>query len=432
MAHRPRPIDPVRFVGPDDPIVRAEAGPGATVSRRVGAVNAAARGGAAAVIVTDGETRPALAAVRSLGAHGLPVHVIAASPSALAGASRFATALHVVPSPEDEPAAWAEAVARIAASLPGALVLPVTEVALGSAFAFGLEGRVALAAPPREAYARAVDKHALVEDARACGIPVPRSVLVEALRSLDALPPGFAFPVVLKARRSRWLEGGRWRRGAVRVLRDPAALRQAWDEPAFAAGALLQEWVPGAGAGLFFLFDRGRPRVRFAHRRLREKPPSGGVSVLCEAVLPDPQLAAWGELLLARLGWHGVAMVEFRRASDGRAWLMEVNPRLWGSLQLAIDAGADFPALLVALERGEPLPPIEPRVGLRSRWALGDLDHLLIALRDPAQRAATGRGRLRVLRDFLRGFVDGSRSEILRRSDPRPFVCELQTWLRGR
>ncbi len=386
---------------------------------------------AGAVIVTDGETRPALAAVRSLGARGLPVHVLAANRRALAGASRFARALHVVPSPEHEPAAWADAVAHIASAMPSALVLPVTEIALGTAFAFELDRRAAVAAPPRDAFDRAVDKHALLEDARACGIPTPRSVLVERPAEIETLPPGFSFPVVMKARRSRWLERGRWHSGAVRVVRDAESLRRMREEPGFEAGALVQEWVPGSGAGVFFLFDRGTALVRFSHRRLREKPPSGGVSVLCEAVDPDPELAVWSEALLRRLDWHGIAMVEYRRASDGRAWLMEVNPRLWGSIQLAIDAGADFPALLVALERGEPIPSIASQIGLRSRWTLGDLDHLWIALSDREQREAIGRSRLGVLGEFLRSFTDGSKSEILRRSDPAPFVEELRARLCG-
>lgn len=401
------------------------------MSRAERAVNVLPGAAQGPVIVTDGETRPALATVRSLGARGLPVHVLAAGPRALAGASRFATAVHLVPSPQDAPAAWADAVLRVATALPGALVVPVTEVALGSAFAFGLERRLALAAPPAAAYARAVDKHGLLEEARACGIPVPRSLLIESAEPPDPLPPGFSFPLVVKARRSRWLDQGRWRHGSVRIVANEAALRGALRAPDFAAGALLQEWVPGAGAGIFLLVDRGRCVVRFAHRRLREKPPSGGVGVLCESVAPDPQLTAWSELLLARLGWHGVAMVEYRRAPDGRAWLMEVNPRLWGSLQLAIDAGADFPALLVALERGAPLPAVAPLAGVRTRWTLGDVDHLWIALRDARQRSATGRTRRRVVADFLRSFADGSKSELLRAGDLGPFLRELGSRLRG-
>ena len=47
--------------------------------------------------------------------------------------------------------------------------------------------------------------------------------------------------------------------------------------------------------------------------------------------------------LLDELNWHGVAMVEFKVTEDGTPYLMEINTRFWGSLQLAIDAGVDFP-----------------------------------------------------------------------------------------
>ena len=83
-------------------------------------------------------------------------------------------------------------------------------------------------------------------------------------------------------------------------------------------------------------------RAVFAHRRLREKPPSGGVSVYRESVAPDPSLVARAAALLAGLGWRGVAMVEMKTdARTGTPYLMEVNGRFWGSLQLAVDAGVD-------------------------------------------------------------------------------------------
>src|SRR5262249_6286836 len=134
--------------------------------------------------------------------------------------------------------------------------------------------------------------------------------------------------------------------------------------------------------------------------------------------------------LLASLRWTGVAMVEFRRSPTGRAALMELNPRFWGSLQLAIDAGVDFPSLLVDLHRGVEIPRVEPRRGVRSRWLLGDLDHLLISLRRRSVRHATGQRVLPLLGGFLRSFVDGSRGEVLRWNDPRPFAKELRAWIR--
>ena len=86
-----------------------------------------------------------------------------------------------------------------------------------------------------------------------------------------------------------------------------------------------------------------RPVAFFAHKRLRERPPWGGVSVLSESAEPDPRLKALARQLLDDACWHGVAMVEFKVAPDGTPYLMEINTRFWGSLQLAIDAGVDFP-----------------------------------------------------------------------------------------
>lgn len=383
------------------------------------------------VIVTDGETRAALATVRSLGAAGHAVHVVSAEKRSLAGASRHARAEHRLPDPAVSPGAWAEALEELADRVAAELILPVAEVSLGALYAHGIQDRRAVACPSREAYEIAVDKHALLTRAAELGLPVPRGELVPNPGALSELPAGFAYPVVLKARRSRFRVGDHWEAGGVRIVHGPEDLAAAREDPGLRAGALLQEFVPGGGEAVFLIASEGRTRAAFAHRRLREKPPSGGVSVLCESIAPDPELLAGSERLLGDLAWTGVAMVEFRRAPDGSAALMEVNPRLWGSLQLAVDAGVDFPSLMLALYRGQAVDVATPRLGVRSRWLLGDLDHLLSCLRRPAMRAATGRGAARVLGDFLRSFGDGSRLEVCRLRDGRPFLRELRGWVVG-
>ena len=115
------------------------------------------------------------------------------------------------------------------------------------------------------------------------------------------------------------------------------------------------------------------------------------------------------------------------------AYLMEVNGRFWGSLQLAVDAGVDFPALLVRAARGERVEPVtEYRVGIRARWLWGDVDHLLARLRGsvPSHLSADLPSRRRGLLDFLR-WRSGDRWEVLRLSDLKPFVRESAAWLRG-
>jgi len=185
---------------------------------------------------------------------------------------------------------------------------------------------------------------------------------------------------------------------------------------------------PGVGEGFFALRWSGRIVAMFAHRRLREKPPTGGVSVYRESIPLDEALVGPGRRLLEALDWQGVAMVECKREeTTGRQVIMEVNGRFWGSLQLAIDAGVDFPSLLVRCAAGETVPETRQYdVGIRSRWFWGDVDHLYLRLRDP--RAGS---RLRALLDFFRVRPGRDRAEVWRWRDPAPFVVETLQWLRS-
>jgi hypothetical protein len=123
-------------------------------------------------------------------------------------------------------------------------------------------------------------------------------------------------------------------------------------------------------------------------------------------------------------------------AATGTPYLMEINGRFWGSLQLAIDAGVDFPALLLDAMFGAPaLPPPTYRAGVRSRWWWGDVDHLIARMRRSDAELALPPGspsRWAALRDFLALWRPGDRNEILRLDDPRPFVRETRAWLQGR
>jgi predicted ATP-grasp superfamily ATP-dependent carboligase len=176
---------------------------------------------------------------------------------------------------------------------------------------------------------------------------------------------------------------------------------------------------------------QGRTLAAFAHRRLREQPPGGGVSVLSESIAVDAGRLARIEALLDASGYSGVAMAEFK--SDGReAWLIEINARLWGSLQLAIDAGVDFPSLLVAAAAGERPEPVRAyRTGVRLRSEIGELDHALAVARG---RTAPGapRGLRAALGTLLRPAGPGCRWELLRRDDPRPFGRAFGRWLARR
>ena len=104
-------------------------------------------------------------------------------------------------------------------------------------------------------------------------------------------------------------------------------------------------------------------------------------------------------------------------------------------MQLAIDAGVDFPALLVDTALGKPSAPVTAyTAGVRSRWFWGDVDHLLARLRRSREALSLPpgtTGRWAAVRDFFTVHRGIDREEILRRDDPRPFLRETAQWLKS-
>jgi predicted ATP-grasp superfamily ATP-dependent carboligase len=275
------------------------------------------------------------------------------------------------------------------------------------------------------------DKGELLRRCARFDLAVPAQQVLKSPAQLADVEVGLAFPVVVKPTRS--VVAGM--KTGVTYAADMAELRRRLEAlPADVYPVLLQERIVGPGSGVFVLVWDGELIAAFAHRRLREKPPAGGVSVYSESAAVDPKLMERGLRLLRDFGWQGVAMLEFKTDSrTGRPYLMEVNGRLWGSLQLSVDAGVDFPALLVSCALGERPGRPSYRVGLRNRWWWGDVDHLLARLRHSPAELGLPPGvpsRWRVVRDFLRVWRRGDRNEVLRLSDPWPFVRETVDWLR--
>ncbi|MGE0030135.1 MAG: ATP-grasp domain-containing protein [Steroidobacteraceae bacterium] len=391
------------------------------------------------MLVTNGDTRPALAITRSLGRQGHEVIVAAERHPSLASASRFCAGRETYPAPDRGGEAFSQAIASIVARRQIGMLLPVTEIVtmLIAEHRELLPAGCVLPLPLTDSLRIANDKSKVLALAVELGIPVPRTVTI-ASRAETADPAGMNYPIVIKPARSRVQTASGWLSAGVDYAADADELRRKLESlPAELFPVLLQERIVGPGVGVFACYQEGRRVALFSHRRLREKPPSGGVSVLCESVPLDVAASAHAQLLLSRLHWHGVAMVEFKRDNrDGSLQLMEINGRFWGSLQLAIDAGVDFPAIVARLAQGESVVPVEDyQVGVISRWFLGDLDALLALWkhgRSRLQLPDSHPGRWRTLHDFLRFWRSGQRGEVLRLSDPCPGLFEIQHWLRGR
>jgi predicted ATP-grasp superfamily ATP-dependent carboligase len=386
--------------------------------------------------VTDGDQRPALAITRSLGRRGVEVIVGEERPLSLASSSKYAAGHRTYPSPHDDPRGFERFLDDLVIREQLDVVIPVTDVTtyMIARRQDELRQHTAVAAPPFDAFDFVSDKGRLLRHAATRGVAIPRTFFVDDAADVKRLVSHIEYPAVIKPCRSRVPTEHGWLSTTVNYASCEADLLHLYDTVDYLAStpSMIQERVVGPGTGVFLLFDRGRLLTAFAHRRLREKPPSGGVSVLSESIPLDRHLRDEAVSLLGPLGWHGVAMVEYKQdCRTGRHVLMEVNGRFWGSLQLAVDAGIDFPYLCYQLATGQAVAlPSAYKVGVKSRWLLGDLDHLLIRLRGRRRELSPAEpSRLRALIEFLSRPKRASQ-DVFRRDDPRPMFHELWQYLR--
>jgi predicted ATP-grasp superfamily ATP-dependent carboligase len=390
-----------------------------------------------AVLVMDGEQRSSLAVVRSLGSNGIEVDVAAASEVSLAGVSRFAASQVSAPSPTLDPRGFKEWFTAIAAESAYEMLLPMTDASVNLVTeVIGehvIDARIPL--PSHRVCMTIQDKGTVMRIAQQVGIPIPATWQPGSDSELSEVLTKISFPVVIKPRFSARLDGHHWVRGPVSYAHSANELRAAFSksmEQGFAP--LIQEMIYGEGRGVFLFVWNGELKAAFCHRRLREKPPWGGVSVLRDSVPYDAQLVEESFRLLQTMGWdRGAAMVEYKSdRRDGRLKLMEINGRFWGSLQLAIDAGMDIPAMAYQAVRGEKIATqLDYRVGSVSRWFLGDLDHLLISLRKRTAWGEDGKpvAKRRVIREFLTTF--SAKNEIARWDDMQPAMLEFKDYVRS-
>jgi predicted ATP-grasp superfamily ATP-dependent carboligase len=345
--------------------------------------------------------------------------------------SRWCRIAAILPALTGPPNAYVDELVAFLDRQPTAVVVPAYD---GSIEAIRLrrdevERRCALALAPEHALEVAVDKEKTLALARDLGVATPRSADVRCAGDLESALEEVGLPAVLKPRRS-WVvsDGGGSRFGSL-----PATdLTEA--RAAFAAitsgggGVTIQQWLPGRRDAVTQLVVGSDVKACFAQMSHRELPRLGGVSVLCESIPPLDDITKPAQQLVCEMGLEGISTVEFRRDAHGAPVLMEINPRIPGSIALAVGCGVDFPNLTYAWALGRPVPKIERyQVGRRLHWMVGDLWSLYSALNHdggpdvPTPRQAVG--------EFVRDLTHHDLSATFDIADPAPAFVEARALL---
>ncbi|MBT1071827.1 carboxylate--amine ligase [Pelotalea chapellei] len=393
------------------------------------------------VLVTDGENRSALAVTRSLGRNGCTVMVTESVAGSIAACSRYCSYAYQVPNPMEDCDGYVSAIAALVIRENVDVVIPMTEQ---SVYCLNrnrelLGKNVILACASSDHMDAVSNKFKLFQLASNIGISIPQTLFIDGQDEYHRQKVSITrYPVVVKPAFSKIREGDRIISAGVMYASNAQELDRLYEaRPVLRYPSLIQELIVGEGTGLFTLFDHDRHLALFAHRRILEKPPSGGVSVLSESIPLDKQMVEDAEKLLSAVDWTGIAMVEFKRdVRDGKAKLMEINGRFWGSLQLAVSSGINFPVLSLEYHLGRKLEQTcrDYRTGVRLKWLFGMLDHLIIRLKNRGPSAAMPVDIppvMQVMRDLLVPGGANTAGDVYDFDDLQPFISEAKSYFRN-
>jgi predicted ATP-grasp superfamily ATP-dependent carboligase len=370
------------------------------------------------VLVTDGHWRKTLALIRSLGRKGIDVTVGERTFLNTSFFSKYCSRRIVYPSPRRYPDQFIDFILKEIRKNHYECLFPMEEetLLLVARHREEISRHTYLLIPDLDKIEFVRDKGNLLRFAESHGIPAPKTWHEPPTPTLPPWGGGEGEGYVIKPR----VSSGSFGIAYVRKREDLIPLYQ--KVHAQYPFPLVQEWIPDGGGtfGFSALFDDGsNVKAAFIHKKLRMYPIQGGPSTLREGV-EHPQIMALGLSLLKSLNWTGVAMAEFKvDPRDGIPKLMEVNPRFWGSLHLAIISGVDFPYLILKVARGDKFDPILTyTVGKRCRWLLlGDILHFL-----------NNPHRFHVDPPFFHFFDPDMSYDIISQEDPLPILGAMATF----
>lgn len=115
---------------------------------------------------------------------------------------------------------------------------------------------------------------------------------------------------------------------------------------------IIEEFISGYGLGISVVLNNdSQVQTYFSHKRLIEYPITGGPSALLKTVY-DEELIKKTCRFFEDINFKGIAMAEFKCNESG-AYLLEINPRVWGSFPATSGAKSDFIASYVRACREE-------------------------------------------------------------------------------
>ena len=202
---------------------------------------------------------------------------------------------------------------------------------------------VKVISPPRDVLEFATNKYKVLKFAEKIGVKVPNT---EIVTSDDLNIKDLNYPIFVKTLKEVNVLPGPGNRYI--VVKDKSDLQRFKEFVKRHKRVMVQEHIEGFGCGIGGLFYNGKPIAVGGHRRIREAFKTGGPSTFAMSYINKKALK-YALKLMKELRYSGFGMVEFKVTKTGEPYLMELNPRIWGTFPLYIKSGLNLPVLAYKL-----------------------------------------------------------------------------------
>jgi predicted ATP-grasp superfamily ATP-dependent carboligase len=314
------------------------------------------------LIVDEGRDRCSVAAARALVAQSWTVGSGSAFPS-LAARSRATSAWHRIPHTDDGDETFVDGVSEVVARHGYDAVFAGWESAVAALSAHRDRLSFPVGYGPHEGVLHAMDKERLMGTAERVGLAVPITTHAthDSLKRLSGpvvVKP--ASPVDAKFAARAFVDHDD-------ALRYAQLIEQAGGRP------IAQQQLQGSLIAVSLV--AGPQGIASIAQQLAVHvwPRPVGVTARGRTVTVDVKLRASIEALLDELSWQGIAQLQFLVAEDGEPHLLDFNPRYYGSIALAIRAGANHPDAWARVATGLPVTPAIGRPGATFQWFTRDV-----------------------------------------------------------
>lgn len=368
------------------------------------------------VIVTNAQSRISYNIVKSLSLKGIKVITSDFAAPAMSFASKYSSGHFLYPSPFDaDNELFIECMIENIRKHNAEVLIPVCEETfLIAKYKDRLSKVVRVAVPDYDQILLAHNKDRWEHVARDLNIRVPETYDLDAIRRVPSLAYELPFPLLIKPKQG----GGGW--GITQInslfelkkhLNADSYYERPWER------FYLQKKIEGETHCVAMLFNNGKIRGTVAYQQLRQYPLKNGQATL-RISRNSPVAEKNLQALCEKIKWHGIVQADFViDKSSGTPYLIDINPRFWGSIAQGIAAGVNFPYMYYKIALEGDVAPVEGfQEDVITRWIGGDLCTFFPLLKAAPNKIG-----------FVSDFISPGSTKIYKDDfscgDPLPLLC---------